>query len=363
MRVSYHQYLLDSLATGVIHVDADLRVMLLNAAAAGLLQTSPNAATQRPLEEFLPTDETFLPLLQRAIASGEPLTTAEMQLRSGPPPGRLHTVSLSITPLNEEGSGAVIEMTGLDRRHSIAQEDRLVNQHQSQRALVRGLAHEIKNPLGGLRGAAQLLAMDLDDPEHRETLDVMIRETDRLRDLVDTLLGPHRPLHKRNSNIHEVTEHVLRLMSSDAAHMQLQRDYDPSIPEFPFDADQLTQVFMNLVGNAIEILGKEKQAEIRCSTRIERQYTLNGKRHRMICRITVADNGPGVPDELRDRLFYPLVTGRADGIGMGLSIAQDIAQRHGGIIEVDSEPGRTEFHVLLPMDIAVASKTENEDAA
>lgn len=363
MRVSYHQYLLDSLATGVIHVDADLRVMMLNAAAADLLQTSPNAATQRPLEEFLPVDEAFLPLLQRAVTSGEPLTTAEMQLRSGPPPGRLHTVSLSITPLNEEGSGAVIELTGLDRRHSIAQEDRLLNQHQSQRVLVRGLAHEIKNPLGGLRGAAQLLAMDIDDPEHLETLEVMIRETDRLRDLVDTLLGPHRPLRKQDSNIHEVTEHVLHLMGNEAPRVKLLRDYDPSIPEFPFDADQLTQVLMNLLGNAVEALGDTDNAQIRCSTRVERQYTLNGKRHRMICRITVADNGPGVPTELRDSLFYPLVTGRAEGIGMGLSIAQDIAQRHDGIIEVDSEPGRTEFHVLLPMENSANSKVENEDAA
>lgn len=351
MRVTYHQHLIDSLVTGVIHVDADLRVMLMNGAAADLLRTSPNAARLKPLPDFLPADETFLPLLQRAIASGEPLTTGEHWLLTGPPPGTGHSVSLSITPLAEEGSGAIIELTGLDRRRSIAEEERLTTQHQSQRSLVRGLAHEIKNPLGGLRGAAQLLAMDLDDPEHLETIDVMIRETDRLRDLVDNLLGPHRPLNRESGNIHSVTEHVLKLIASEHTDISLSRDYDPSIPEFLFDADQLTQVLLNLVRNAALAMEGQAGAAIRCTTRIDRQYTLNGTRHRMICRCIIRDTGPGVPAELRDTLFYPLVTGRAGGTGMGLPIAQDIVQRHGGIIELHGGPGNTEFHVLLPVSL------------
>ncbi|MDX1443058.1 MAG: nitrogen regulation protein NR(II) [Gammaproteobacteria bacterium] len=359
MRVSYHQHLLDSLVTGVIHVDADLRVMLMNGAAADLLQTSPNAARLKPLPEFMPADTQFVPLLQRAMASGEPLTTGEHLLLAGPPPGNRHVVSLNITPLVEEGSGAIIELTGLDRRRSIAEEDRLAAQHQSQRSLVRGLAHEIKNPLGGLRGAAQLLAMDLDDPEHRETIDVMIRETDRLRDLVDNLLGPHRPLQKKAGNIHSITEHVLKLVESESPAIKLRRDYDPSIPDFLFDQDQLTQVLLNLLRNATLALADIDAAEIRCTTRVDRQYTLNGTRHRMICRCIIRDNGPGVPEELRDSLFYPLVTGRPDGTGMGLPIAQDIVQRHGGIIELHGGPGTTEFHVLLPMPEPEANQEES----
>lgn len=349
MRVSYHQHLLDSLITGVIHVDADLRVMLMNGAAADLMRTSPNAARLRPLDDFLPVDEELLPLVRRAMASGEPLTTGEQLIHPGPPPGEPHAVSLSITPLADEGSGAIIELTGLDRRRSIAEEERLAAQHQSQRMLVRGLAHEIKNPLGGLRGAAQLLAMDLDDPEHLETIEVMIRETDRLKDLVNNLLGPHRPLQKQPANIHAVTEHVLHLGSSEHGNIRFERDYDPSIPEFEFDADQVTQVILNLVTNAAEALRGADAAVIRCITRIDRQYTLTGNRHRMVCRTIIRDNGPGVPPELRESLFYPLVTGRADGSGMGLSIAQDIIQRHGGIIELHANRGATEFHVLLPM--------------
>ena len=349
MRVSYHQHLLDSLITGVIHVDADLRVMLMNGAAADLMRTSPNAARLRPLADFLPVDEELIPLIRRAMASGEPLTTGEQLIRPGLPPAEPHAVSLSITPLAEEGSGAIIELTGLDRRRSIAEEERLAAQHQSQRMLVRGLAHEIKNPLGGLRGAAQLLAMDLDDPEHLETIEVMIRETDRLRDLVNSLLGPHRPLQKQLANIHEVTEHVLHLGSSEHAEIRFERDYDPSIPEFAFDADQVTQVVLNLVTNAAEAVHDVESPVIRCITRIDRQYTLNGHRHRMISRTIVRDNGPGVAPELRDSLFYPLVSGRPGGSGMGLSIAQDIVQRHGGIIELHGNGEATEFHVLLPI--------------
>lgn len=351
MPFSYHQYLLDSLVTGVIHVDADLRVMSLNAAAADLLQTSPRLAQQRPLADCLPADEALLPLLQRAVASGEPLATGEQRLLAGPPPGEARVVSLSITPFTEEGSGAVLELTGLDRRHSIAEENRLASQHQSQRSLVRGLAHEIKNPLGGLRGAAQLLAMDLDDPEHLETIEVMIRETDRLRDLVDNLLGPHRRLDPQLANIHSVTEHVLKLVGAeDESLPELRRDYDPSIPDFRFDPDQLTQVLLNLLRNAVDALADQADGWIRCTTRVDRNYTINGVQHRLICRITVRDNGPGVPAELATSVFYPLVSGKRDGTGMGLAIAQDIVQRHGGIIELENGPGSTAFHLLLPLD-------------
>lgn len=344
--------ILDSLAAAVLRLDADNVVRYLNPAAADLLETGQRHAIGRRLAELLPLDDQLQPYTERARRHGEPLAVAEMELICGLPPGRRRRVGCDLVPV-EDGRGVQLELRGLDRRQLIAEETGLWQNHQAQRLLFQALAHEIKNPLGGLRGAAQLLATEIDAPELREYLDVMLRETSRLRDLVDTLLGPARPLRFEAVNVHAVLEHVRAVMQPVLpAGIDWQRDYDPSLPEINGDADQLTQVFLNLAGNAVEALEQSGQLQLR--TRIERQYTLAGRRHRMAIRIDVEDSGPGVPESIREALFLPLVTGRANGSGLGLAIAQDTVQRHGGLIEWRSQPGQTVFSVILPLQTATS---------
>lgn len=339
--------ILDSLVTAVLRLGGGGRVVYLNPAAADLLETSPRHALGRSLAELLPADEQLASFVQRAQQNGEPLALAELQLLCGLPPGRRRLVACDMTPV--EGSNELqIEFQLLDRRLAIAEEGGVLQNQQAQRLLFQALAHEIKNPLSGLRGAAQLLAAEAGGAVPQEYLDVMLRETDRLRDLVDTLLGPARAPRFATVNIHAVLEHVRTLLGVELpSTVAWQRDYDPSLPDLQADADQLTQVFLNLAGNALEAIQGNGRLCLR--TRVERHF-LRGQKHRMALRVDVEDNGPGVPNAMRASLFLPLVTSRADGTGLGLSIAQDIVQRHHGIIEWQSESGRTVFSVILPMN-------------
>lgn len=343
---SVHEDILDSLVAAVLRLDAADRVEYLNPAAATLLETSPRHARGRRLAELLPVDETLAAYVGRARRHGEPLALAEIDLAVGPPPGRQRQVRCDILPL--DGGAVQIECQLRDTRQLLAQETGASRNRRLPQPLVQALAHEIKNPLSGLRGAAQLLATETSDPAHREYLDVMLRETARLRDLVDGMLGPARPPRFLALNIHEVLEHVSRLLVPEHAGITWQRDYDPSLPELRGDPDQLTQVFLNLAANACEAFdGKEGCILLR--TRIEREHVVAGSQ-RLAIRVDVEDNGPGIPPALGDSLFLPLVTGRADGTGLGLPIAQEIVQRHGGSIAWRSGAGRTVFSVVLPLD-------------
>ena len=337
--------ILDSLTTAVIRIDADDRVGYLNTAAVDLLETGVRHAQGHTLREVLPVDEQLAAYVDRARRNGEPLAIAELVLTCGAPPGRRRLVGCEILPLE---SGIIqIEIRLQDRRYAIAEENGIHLDRQSQRLLFQALAHEIKNPLSGLRGAAQLLVAEAGDSVPREYLDVMLRETDRLRDLVDGLLGPARAPRFSPVNIHAVLEHVRAILAIDLPPaLAWLRDYDPSLPELMADADHLTQVFLNLAGNALEAL--DGKGCLRVRTRVERHF-IRGQRHRMALRVDVEDNGPGVSEAMRGSLFLPLVTSRADGTGLGLSIAQDIVERHGGVIEWTSEPGSTVFSVILPL--------------
>lgn len=348
--------ILDTLVTAVFRLDAHDRVEYLNPAAADLLATSPRHARGRGLAELAPVDEHLAAYAARARRGGEPLAVAELDLRCGPPPGHRRRVACDILPL--EAGAVQIELQVLDRRQLVAEEAGLQENREAQRLLFQALAHEVKNPLSGLRGAVQLLASEIVDPAQREYLDVMLRETGRLRDLVDNLLGPARSPRFVAVNIHEILEHVRQLLEPALDHdLAWQRDYDPSLPDLRADPDQLTQVFLNLAGNAIQAMHGEGRLCLR--TRIERHYT-SRSRQRMAIRVDVEDNGPGVPEHLRASLFLPLVTGRAEGTGLGLPIAQDIVQRHDGVIEWRSEPGRTVFSVVLPLNNARSNGINDE---
>jgi len=348
-----HKRLLDHLRTAVMLLDAELVVRYLNPAAEMLLSTSAARCLGAPLPDYFFADHDVRAALAQCIDNGHPFTRREAHLLVQP--GTEVTVDYSVSQLNEPGQPPLllVEMQPLDRLLRITREEALIHAHQATRALVRGVAHELKNPLGGIRGAAQLLERALPDPELAEYTRVIIHEADRLRNLADRMLGPRRMPVMAEINIHECLEHVRQLMLAEYPdRLRIDRDYDPSLPEVPADRDQLIQVLLNLVRNAAQALSESRtpQARIVLRTRALRQFTIGAQRHRLVMRIAIEDNGPGLPEELRETLFYPMVSGRASGSGLGLSIAQSIMSQHRGLIECESVPGKTVFSLLLPME-------------
>jgi two-component system nitrogen regulation sensor histidine kinase GlnL len=254
----------------------------------------------------------------------------------------------------ERAGEVVVELLPLEQQTRQEREERLMDQAQANKELIRNLAHEIKNPLGGIRGAAQLLQMELDTRELREYTQVIIHEADRLQSLVDRLLAPHRRPHVVGDvNIHEVCERVRSLIVAEFPKgLRVIRDYDTSIPEFRGDREQLIQAVLNIAHNAAQALAERRQAgdaRITLRTRVNRQVTFGKQRYRLALELHVIDNGPGVPDSIKDRIFFPLVSGRDGGSGLGLTLAQTFVQQHHGLIECESQPGHTDFRLLIPL--------------
>jgi two-component system nitrogen regulation sensor histidine kinase GlnL len=266
------------------------------------------------------------------------------------PLGREHRViDVTMTPLDSEFERKylLLEISDATQRQRITRENELMARLDSSRQMVRQLAHEIKNPLGGLRGAAQLLERELHE-SLREYTGVIISEADRLTALVDSMIGPTRAPQKTRINIHEICEHVFRLLRSEArAGVLVERDYDPSLPNAEVDANQIIQALLNIARNALLAVGERGRIVIR--TRIAANVNIGATRHKLAASLQVEDNGPGVPPDIADTIFFPLVTGRANGTGLGLAVSQDLVTRHGGLIEFESKPGRTVFTILLPL--------------
>ncbi|HHQ41290.1 MAG TPA: nitrogen regulation protein NR(II) [Chromatiales bacterium] len=339
---------LEALTVAVLVLDRELRALALNPAAEMLLGVSARKARGTPVGELLGSGaEPIVTAFREALASGHPYTERGLAL---PLPGRAAvTVDCTVTPLGEPGGALLVELAQVDRPLRIAREERLLAQQQAAQAVLRNLAHEVRNPLGGIRGAAQLLERELGDPALREYTRIIIAEADRLRALVDRVLGQRGAPRRERLNIHEVLERVRRVVEVEAPPgVRIRRDYDPSLPELEGDADQLIQAVLNIVRNAVQAVGE--RGEILLRTRAERQLTLGRRRHRLAARVEIVDDGPGVPEAIRGEIFYPMITGRAEGTGLGLSIAQSIVQRHGGLIECESRPGRTVFTVFLPLE-------------
>jgi two-component system nitrogen regulation sensor histidine kinase GlnL len=270
--------------------------------------------------------------------------------RLGAEPMPVHVIISWTEPAVE----IVVEMVPLEKQTRQDREERLVEQAQTNKELIRNLAHEIKNPLGGIRGAAQLLEMEMESTELTEYTQVIIREADRLQSLVDRLLAPHRKPHMVSDvNIHEVCERVRSLILAEFPKgLKVVRDYDTSIPEFRGDHEQLIQTVLNIAHNACQALSERittGDAELIFRSRVLRQITFGKQRYRLALELHVIDNGPGVPDSIKDRIFYPLVSGREGGSGLGLTLAQTFVQQHHGLIEVFSVPGRTDFKILIPL--------------
>jgi two-component system nitrogen regulation sensor histidine kinase GlnL len=320
----------------------------MNPAAENLLGISEQRAVRRSLLQLVGDTEELGSILNRALASD---SSYACELRLPPTEvqadERIVDCRVSCHRHAEDARSLIVEMSDVTRRARINRENALLVQHGAGRQMIRQLAHEIKNPLGGLRGAAQLLERQLDSDALREYTNVIISEADRLAALVDTLLGPGGPPNKRLVNVHELIEYVLRLVQPEVGPgVRIHREYDTGLPDIELDHDQLVQALLNLVQNALAALGGQGRLCVR--TRAILNFTIGDVRHPVVAAIDIEDDGPGIPPDLQDSVFYPLVTGKPDGTGLGLPVAQELLSRHGGLIEFESRPGRTVFQVLVP---------------
>jgi two-component system nitrogen regulation sensor histidine kinase GlnL len=255
-----------------------------------------------------------------------------------------------VSPLEyrEDSNFTLIEFVSMGRHRKIAQEEHLLSQHEASRSLLRGLAHEIKNPLGGLRGAAQLLERKLKTDADKEYTSIIIREADRLQNLVDRMLGPSNLPQKKYVNIHKLLEHTQQLVQAENPELVFELDYDPSLPDIFADESMIIQALINITRNAVAAVNEHGTITYR--TRARRNYAIGHHSYALVAQIDIIDNGEGIPDDIREKIFLPMVTGRAEGTGLGLSIAQSLINQHNGLIDCQSEPGNTIFSLLLPLE-------------
>ena len=340
---------LEHLATAVMLLDEHSHIAYLNPAAENLFALSGKNLIGYPVQHAFTHTEQLTAAMQQALGNNASYIEHDLTLGTHTH-GRLH-LRCTATPLQLGRHCLLLEFHPMDRSLKLAREEQMLDQTQANRLLLRNLAHEIKNPLGGIRGAAQLLEQELEKPGLREYTQVVIQEADRLRALMEKLLTPQHVPHFSALNIHEVLERVRSLVLAEIpAKLIIQRDYDTSLPALLGDKEQLIQVMLNIVRNAAQAM--QGHGTIVLRTRIARQVTLIKKRHRLAIMVQIIDNGPGVPEHLHDKIFYPLVSGRPEGHGLGLTLAQDFVSQHQGSIEFDSEPERTCFTVLLPLNNA-----------
>lgn len=337
---------LDLLSSAVLLLDATLIVRHANPAAENLFSTSLRLLEGQRLADLLGEPVGLSAALTNALDNNWSYTGQNLTITR--PSGSLH-LDCTVTPVMLQGANVrlLLEFRPIDQQLRTAREERLAEQQQASRELVRNLAHEIKNPLGGIRGSAQLLERELDQPELREYTQVIIKEADRLQDLMNRLLSSHRLMQPQPVNMHELLERVRRLIQAEFPDVRVRRDYDTSLPDLMGDREQLIQALLNIARNAAQAL--DGVGEIIFRTRAARQVTLAKRRHRLALDVQIIDNGPGVPEEIREKIFYPLVSGREGGSGLGLALAQSFILQHQGSVEVDSRPGETVFRLLFPL--------------
>lgn len=339
------QNIIENLSTSIVILDENLSVQFINTSAEVLFDISQRQAELIPFKTILPGEHGLFTSLQRVQETGQALIEREVKLYV-PLSGEI-SVDCVIKPLDIEGENSyiVLEFSQLDSQHRISLDESL----HAQQQVVRGLAHEIKNPLGGLRGAAQLLARQLDSEELQEYTSIIISEADRLQNLLNNMSGPQQQTKNGPVNIHEVLQRVRHLVMAEVAErLVFKGDYDPSIPELHADFDQLVQVVLNIVRNAVQAMNGVGKIILR--TRIQRYITIENKRHNIGIRIDIEDDGPGIPASLQESMFYPLVTGGAEGTGLGLYLSQNLIHRNHGGISCASRPGCTVFSIFFPLE-------------
>ena len=346
--------LLENLTTAVMVMEKDLRVIYMNPVAEALLETSMNHCYHMPISKVILGAKSLVRNLKQVLEHGITYIARKETFQ------KLNTnnlmVDYSASRLNDFGeSYLMLELQELDRSYNISRKEMLISNHETTLGLVRGLGHEIKNPLGGIRGAAQLLEAELEDQELKDYTQVIIDETDRLCALIDRLTGAYKKPALQSLNIHEVLERVFHLVQAETrGSIKITKDYDPSIPDLTGDLTQLIQAVLNIVRNAMQSLMEADPAvehpEITLRTRTLNHVTIGPKMHKLVARIEIMDNGPGIDPKLIESIFYPLISGRAKGSGLGLSLSQSILKNHDGLIECESEPGNTRFILSIPLD-------------
>ena len=342
-------YGLDLLAATVLVLDAGLLVRYVNPAGENLLAVSLRTAAGKPLSALCACPATLQAALENALNNNWGYTGQNIELKRSD--GEVLHINCTVTPLRLGVAADVrllLELQPIEHQLAATREEHLIEQQKASGELIRNLVHEIKNPLGGIRGAAQLLEHELGNPSLKEYTQVIIKEADRLQNLMKRLLTPHRMMLPSTVNIHEILERVRSLLTSEfQGSLMVRRDYDTSLPELVGDREQLIQVFLNVARNAAQAMRGEGEIVLR--TRVLRQVTLAKKRYRLALEIKVIDNGPGIPETVRECMFYPLVSGREGGSGLGLTIAQNFVQHHHGTIDCASQPGQTIFAIRLPV--------------
>jgi len=343
---------LELLATAVVILDDDYVVRHTNSAAENLLGAAARSLLGQSFPPLFADQAALESMLAEALAVHWSYRAQTVHYER---PGREPLpLSCMVTPVDIPGEPLLVELRPIREQLRLEREERLLDQQETTRELLRNLAHEIKNPLGGLRGSAQLLERELDRPDLREYTQVIIKEADRLQVLLDRLLTPRRAVQLSQLSIHEVLERVRSLVQAEFPDgISILRNYDPSVPDLVGDIEQLIQAVLNVVRNAAQALLSDahggRGGTIVLRTRSARQVTIARQRHKLALELQVIDDGPGVPEEIRDRAFNPLVSGREGGSGIGLALVQTYVQNHGGVVEFDSRPGRTAFTLLLPL--------------
>lgn len=346
---SMAERVLDNLSTAVLVFDDGLRLIYLNQAGEVMLAHGARHACGRSIHELVVNAEVLVDHLARAFTEHQVISRRGCQLELPDAPDL--RVNCTFTPVIDSVSVQCVqlELHKVDHHLRVEQDEALINQQQATYALVRGLAHEIKNPLGGLRGAAQLLERQIKDDTLKEYTRIIIGEADRLQGLMDRMLGPNSLPVMRAVNIHEVLQRVRELVLAESGDsLNILQDYDPSLPDLYADPDLLIQAILNIVRNASQALAGNGKIMLR--TRILRNFNIGTRKHRLVARIEVTDDGPGIDEDLLKKIFYPMVTNRIEGTGLGLSIAQSLIGRHHGLVECASQPGETTFTILIPLE-------------
>lgn len=347
-----HINILDNLKTAIVLIKKDLSISYINDAAEALLEISGRKIIGESIHSLFSEQDQEDSLFQ-AIEHTGTFTKRETKLQLMN--RQIITVDCAVTPVYEGNKiiSMIMELQPLDLILRISRDEAMLAAQENSKSLVRGMAHEIKNPLGGLRGAAQLLEKELNSDYLKDYTNVIIEEADRLSKLVDRMLGSNTLFDLEQVNIHEILERVKSLIDAETGEsIKLIRDYDPSLPDIIGDREQLIQAVLNIVRNAMQALqnSQTENPTITLRTRTRRQFTIGAKRHKLVCRVDITDNGAGIPPELMNTLFLPMVSGRADGTGLGLSITQSILNHHKGTVECVSEPGATTFSLYIPFE-------------
>lgn len=348
------QTIIDNLHSAVMVIGENLQIVCINPAAEMLFHISNSRATRKNIRELIINEHEFFDRLERSLISGHPYTVYEDQLN-------VHNhhvidVNYSVSPIqyNDKGKYLLLEFIRLKALHKLTHEENILSQYEASKSLLRGLAHEIKNPLGGIRGAAQLLERELDSESDKQFTQIIINETDRLKNLLDRMVGPRDMPTKSNINIHKILEHVRQLvLAEEDEQIKISADYDPSIPELYADESMMIQIILNITRNAVTAIKSidNEKGMINFKTRAQRNCKIGTHTYPLVAKIQIRDNGGGVAEELQERIFMPMITGHAEGTGLGLSIAQALVQQHQGLIEFSSEPGKTVFTILLPINL------------